>query len=271
LAFLGFLFAAGSFHRALQSSDRMGANEKPTIESEKPPSSPDTASDIPEPLKQFEGKTARELFLGNGATSQQADGMGGLVYGFIGEFGIPIPDFAKQASKQFWKNYLGKDFNPQENIKDAGAVSRLLELMGGDCNVKPESKLAKKVLSAAIPMAGFLEKEARALSAVETAKFYAGRARAEKVWEKIKNPDYLKMIKRAPLYLVLAVAWREFEKFKSQAEAERWLRDQKVIGENFDSSEVRAVFRLIGLRYGSKRGRPKKTKTGESISTKTGF
>jgi hypothetical protein len=239
----------------------MGANEKPASESEKSSSSPDVAFVVPEQLKQFEGKTARELFLGHGATTQQVDGTGGLVYGFIGEIGIPIPEFAKRASRQFWKNYLGKDFNPQENFKDAGVVSRLLELIGGDSNLKPESKLGKKVLPAAIPMAGILEKIARNESAGETAKFYAGRAHAEKVWEKLQNKNYLKMIKRAPLYIVLATAWREFEKFKSQAEAERWLRDQKVIGEKFDSSEVRAVFRLIGLRYGSRQGRPKKAKT----------
>lgn len=226
-----------------------------------PPERPADAPGIPEALKPFEGKTARELFLGHGAKPEQLAGTAGMLYGFMGDMGVPIPDFAKEASKQFWKNFLRKGFDAEENVRDAGVVSRLLELVAGGEITEPQSKLEQKVIPAAQPMADILERGARKLSPEQTAEFYAGRADGEKFWTKIQDPNYLKMIKRAPLYIVLAVAWMEFEKFKSQAEAERWLRKQNIIGENFDSGEVRAVFRVVGLSYGKRPGRPKKIKT----------
>jgi len=226
---------------------------------------PTKAIEIPPALKQFDGKTPRELFLGHGVTQQQVESTAAMVHGFIGDFGIPIPDFAKKASKQFWKNFLGKRFDPQTDIENAGVISRLLELMGMDAKAWSHSTLGKKVMPAAKPLADTMQNVALTLSTENTAKFFAGRARAEKIFLNLNSPDYIKMIKRAPIYITLAVAWREFEKLQSQAEAERWLRDKQVIGKNFDSGEVRAVFRVVGLSYGKKPGRPKKIKRTPDI------
>jgi hypothetical protein len=238
----------------------MDAKWQKTLTSQKPPQPRDEIQ-LPEPLKQFDGKTPREFFLGQGVTPQQIDGAAGMVHGFVGDFGIPIPNFAKEASKQFWKNFLGKDFNPQTSVENAGVVSRLLELIGISSASRPQSPLEKKIIPAAEPLSDILQNEARKLTTVETAEFYAGRARADTIWEKMNDQNYMKMVKRAPLYSALAIAWTEFEKFHSQGEAERWLRDKKIIGQNFDSGEVRAVFRIVGLNYGKRPGRPKKTKT----------
>jgi len=205
------------------------------------------------------------VFLDGGLSPQQVSAIAGFIYGFVGDIGNPIPEFAKQASKLYWRNFLRKGFDPNENVEDAGVVSRLIELATGKPPLEPPTAIEEKVLPAGKPAAEIMDKAARELPAAETAKYYAGRAQAELIWEKLDNPDYLKMNKRASVYVTLAMVWNEFEKLNSQAEAERWLRDKDVIGKKFDSGEVRAVFRLVGLRYGSKPGRPKKIKTDAAI------
>ena len=227
---------------------------------------PSPENEVPDCLKQFEGKTPQEIFAEHGVSPEQTEALAGLVFGFIGEWGgVLIPEFAKQASKQFWKYFLRKGFNPQENMEDAGVASRLLELMAEDSGTKPKPEFVEMAVSKAKPIAEMMEKAARAMPADETAKFYIGRALAEKTFKKIRNPEYLKMVKRAPLYIAIAAAWRQFEIFKSQAEAERWVRSQKIIGENFSSNEARAVFRIVGLRYRGQ-GRPKKSENARSLS-----
>lgn len=209
-------------------------------------------------LKQeFDNKTHAQYFMEHGYSLQQVEGMAGAVSGLIGSLGVEIPEFAKKASKQFWKYLIGKELNISDSIEDLGVMSGIAELHVKNPASTPKSELEKHVWEFAIPMVQELEKAVRAMSPNETAQFYVGRARAASFLEKTSNPDYLKMVKRAPIYIIIAIVWRRFEQFTSQAEAERWLRSEKIIEANVDSSEVRAVFRLLGLRYRGP-GRPKK-------------
>jgi hypothetical protein len=159
--------------------------------------------------------------------------------------------------------------------------------------VKPLSKLevflgkiAGKIISIC------MEKIVSRLSDEEKSQFYAGRARADKIIEKMQNPNFLEMTKRAKVYIVIAAAWRKIEGFKTQAERERWLRpliqEKEPIFENeakreiwlqtnegikfsakqLSSREFYDIFQIIGLS-GATPGRPKnpETRAGELVES----
>ncbi len=124
----------------------------------------------------------------------------------------------------------------------------------------PQTRIEKAMAPAVKPSCELLDKAAREESPEETAKFYAGRARGDKILEKLNNPHHLDMVKIAHIYLITAAAWKKFESFKSGGEAIRWLRSQKVIGDNVSEREVYQVFQRIKLPL-SKPGRPQTAKT----------
>ncbi len=228
------------------------------------------ADGIPAFLKEFEGKTYAQVFGEMGISPEQHEAIAGLIFGFIGEIGLTIPEFSKSASKLFWKNYFGKELNINESLEDLGVASRIIEIYSEKQIQFPSAEMGNSIMTIAKPLFDLLEKAARAETPEKTAMFYNGRARGEKILEKMNNPEYLKMVRRAPIYYVIAGAWRVFEKFSSQAEAERWLHSNKIITGNIDSSEVRAIFRKVGLRYRAP-GRPKKSETGRSVSDESVF
>jgi hypothetical protein len=230
---------------------------------------PGPTIDVTVGLEQFEGKTPTEvikmLF-----PNLKNELLAGLLFGFGLDLGIPLPDWAKSASVQFWKYFVGTGFHPLRSSKDTGV---LIGLMEGIAKHRPfdQSNQYETWIKNLLPM--FFEaanKQVQNLSVEEAAKFYSGRARSGKVVEKVTNPSYLKMLKRAPIYWAVALRWEQFQFFTSQAEAERWLRAEKVIGEAIDTREVRAAFTVIGLRYRGP-GRPKKSEIGLSSSGKSGF
>lgn len=216
--------------------------------------------DIPHSLKMLEGKTPAQVIEAIGIPVNAIEPVMGLMSGIVPIMGAQLPKFAICASKQLWKNYIGKDYNLTDSIEGVGLFSKIIELILEDSEFISKNENGQKISIYIKPIADVLAMMAQSLSDEERVKFYTGRVRAIKVIEKFKNPDYLKMIRRVPIYFVLAIAWKQFEQFKSMAEAERWLRANKIIVERVESGEVRSVFRLVGLRYRGQ-GRPKKIKT----------
>lgn len=124
----------------------------------------------------------------------------------------------------------------------------------------PDQLPALAVIKDLIPvLIGVLHKEAQAMPPEQAADFYKWRAKGSQAVQRINDPEYLKMQRRAPIYLALACLWEEFGRFTSQAEAYRWLLEQKIIDDRMDLREVRATLSAVGLRY-CRPGRPRGSK-----------
>lgn len=211
-------------------------------------------------LKQFEGKSPAQFF-GEYLSPGQLEALAGIMFGLV-DIGVPIPEWAKRASRQFWKFYVRRQLDPMQSAEDAGVIHRVIEHFAQQPAPQPQSTLEKRIMLAAMPAAKpgseEMQKAALLLPPEEAAKFFAGRARAEKIIEKLQNPDYLKMVKLAPIYSAVAIRWKQFLTYSTHADREKWLRDEKVIGENVSSREVYQAFARIELP-GAERGRPKKS------------
>lgn len=185
--------------------------------------------------------------------------------GLLSGTGFPVslpdlPDWAKNASARFWQNYFGphKPFSP-ETIPDTGMFLAVMEEVGKSAP-PPDHPPSSVVIKDFIPfIIEALHKEAQALSPQQAANFYKWRAKGSQVVQRFNDPEYLKMQRRAPIYLALACLWEEFRRFTSQAEAYRWLLEQKIIDHRMEIREVRAAFSLVGLRY-RRPGRPRGSK-----------
>lgn len=224
----------------------------------------DSELEISAELKPFAVDNPAEM-LGNYFPPEVVERFAGMVFGLGFDSGVSVPEFAKQASRQFWKYFFSRGFNPLASTKDIGIFSKLLDLAGQSPSPRKKTAFEIAALKALPKMLELFQKEVAKLSDEEKAKYYAGRVEAKAVMKKF-HPQYLKMVKRAPMYLAIAAHWRILQSFSSLAQAERWLRDNKVIGKNVNSTEVRAVFRLVGLRYRGP-GRPKKPENALSPSS----
>ena len=228
-----------------------------------------TPPDISGGLEQFEGQTPLQIARAL-VPNLPDDQLAGFLIGLGLNLEVPVPEWAKAASEQFWKYFVGTNFDPLNSPQHAGILFGLAE---GMATSPPLQEPNSYVIWLKNALAFFIDagsKEAQKFPPQEAAKFFIGRAKSAAVVERMKNPDYLKMIKRAPIYLSVAVCWKRFESFTSQAEAERWLRAEKVISENVDEREVRATFTVIGLKYRGP-GRPKNVKTGRLDSSESGL
>lgn len=228
----------------------------------------ETVEKIPVWAKPFMVNTPAE-FLRNYIAKEKLEMIAGAMYGFA-DIGMTVPEWSKKASIQFWKNYIGNGgpLRPKESVEDFGVLAVMLEkfvqghFLPSPTN-EPLTKLEKFLGNIAKKICKLLsEKIISKLSHEEKAQFYIGCAKGEKIIVRMQNPDHLAMVKRAQVYIAIAAVWRQFEKFPSHAAAERWLRDQKIIGDEdkFSSREVYAVFEVIELP-GAAAGRPKNLKT----------
>ena len=238
---------------------KVWANEEDWVE---------TVEKIPVWMMPFVGKKTPAEFLETYIPRDKLEAMAGAMSGFV-DLGITVPEWAKKASFQFWKNYIGnKPLHPTKSAEDFGVMVVMLEKFTQGHftqleTAKPPSKLEKLLGKIAKKVYSLLmDKIVSKFSHEEKAQFYAGCVRGEKILARMLNPDHIAMIKRAQVYVVIAAVWRQFEKFPSHAAAERWLRAEKVIGdeESFSSREVYSVFQVIGLP-GASVGRPKKLET----------
>lgn len=214
----------------------------------------ETRIETPAGLELFSETTPAEML--KGVFPEGFDAVAGFASGLGIDYGIEIPEWAKQASRQFFKYFFGADFQPLETFYDMGMIAGLIELRIKHPIPPRFSKVSGfiKMFPILLPL---LETKVRGASPQETADFYTGRARAGMVFEKWQDPEYLKMVKVAPIYAAVAAGWKCFQQIDSYADAEDFLRFQKTIGSEVDSRECRAVFKRIGFPAG-KPGRPKK-------------
>jgi len=215
-------------------------------------------------LKRFEGKTPRQ-FVEEMFPNGNPEAIMGHLSGLGLDFGVPIPQWAKAASNQFWQYYFRKKkpLDVTNSIEDKGAMASFMEDVIKEVSAKepvphPVDAMIRNIGS---EMISAMEKDAREKNRQDTANFYIGRIRGGEAYENIKNPEYLKMLKRAPIYLSLCMCWQEFQKFESKAEAERWLRKHKIISQDVNSREVMAVFSIVHFNPRGRPGRPKNPKT----------
>lgn len=210
-------------------------------------------------LKPFVGKTPAQ-FLGKYYSQKKVEAAAGIMSGLVPDFGVPVPDWAREASKQFWKYYgFPKNCNPLESARDLGLMIGMLEHWMKHPEPAPKS-LVEKLLSKTGPkFIAFITKGVVLhFSHREKSEFHAGAHQATEILAKLENPKHLEMQKLAPIYLVVSVAWRELESLKTHADREDWLRAKDVIKDNVTSREVYQAFGIIGLP-GAKPGRPKLT------------
>lgn len=188
--------------------------------------------------------------------------MAGFISGFGLEIGVELPEWVRNASKQFWKNYFPESFRPTESVKDFGVLSKFLEEYAkhGTKN-KQTHPIEKLMVRVAKSLWSFLmQRVISTFNDQENSDYYAGRVFADEIIKRLDDPNYLQMVKLAKLYMVVSVAWRKIESFATHAERERWLRSEEVIGESVTSREVYQAFDRIGLPA-ARRGRPKKLET----------
>jgi hypothetical protein len=237
----------------------------------KAPSAPlpsNQADDLSACVKQFEGKTAAQISAAI-LPNVEPEFVPSLMCGLGVDMKMAIPDWAKKASRQFWKYYFGRELDLAKSVEDRGAFTRCMEAITRDIEgqqpTEPQHPFVAFIRTFGNPLVNALEKEARNKPPKAPAKFYVGRVRGEEAFEKIRNPEYLKMVKRAPIYFSLCTHWQKFKTFTSHAEAERWLRAEKIIDSKVNSREVSAVFTGVGLPSRGP-GRPKNPKTDASNS-----
>jgi len=227
------------------------------------------ATGLPADLEQFEGKTPLQI-IKMIVPNVKDEPFAAVCSGFGLDLGIAIPEWARRASGQFWKYFVGTDFDPMYDPEDLGILVGLIDGVTKAQLLDQDNKF-KPWIENLLPV--FLDttnNEVKNSPAGEAAKYYSGRAKSYKIVDRVTNPDYLKMIKRAPIYLAVAAFWQRFQSFATQAEAERWLRSEAIIGNTIDSREVRAAFAVVGLKYRGP-GRPKKTENGLRKSRQSGF
>ena len=241
---------------------------------------------VPAIFKPFAGKTPAQ-FLAKYIHREKLEAMAGAAAGFV-DLGLPIPEWTKNASCQFWKNYIGDrpPLDPSKSAEDFGVMVEMIRryILGDFNGRKPITsptilekfcdKIAGKFCSIII------EKAIPTLSNEEKSQFYAGCARAEKIIERLQDTKTIEMVKRANVYLLIATAWRQIESLKSHAERERWLRPlleekepkfksdverelwvhgtegKKFSAKRLSSREYYDIFQIVGLP-GAAPGRPK--------------
>jgi hypothetical protein len=175
----------------------------------------------------------------------------GIFSGIPGfNLGVQVPDWVVQSSKKYFEG-LGLDFAKinADDIMENGKLLGLMEtvLVGESL---PELK------EAATDFVPYVKAEAAKASPKDAVKFFTGVESAEKTTAKMKQPT-----QRAIVFLMIAAAWREVEKFNSAGELHRWLDEKGVFLSNkTEPAETRKICRLIGLQLRNKTGRPSKTK-----------
>ena len=184
--------------------------------------------------------------------SLKMDKMAALLSGIELDLGVPIPFWAKTASKKFWEatgfDFLAnlQDKNGELSLSDIGKTVELMELMPKTISpTKPEQAMQALVK--------YVKADALNLPAVKNMEFASGRMNVVKKIERGNN-----LTQRAKIYIMIAITWREIENFKSAGQLHNWLLKNGIIVPSTDPAETRKVCRLIGLKLREKAGRPPK-------------
>ena len=225
------------------------------------------AKKFPPFMRPFIGDSPAAV-LGKFFPPKTVEAMGGLVSGIFPNFGVTVPEWARQASYQFWRQYgFSKGFNPFASPKDFGVLIGLMEHCIHKPSLKPKSHVERLFDKATPKMLSFFADQLTSdLSDLEKSQFYAGKHKAAEIFAKVENPDHLDMALLSQVYLVISVAWKEIESCETHAKRIQWLKDKKVIklvttndeaGKYVPSDRgVYQAFETIGLPTG-KPGNPK--------------
>lgn len=204
---------------------------------------PKPAEKVPAWAKPFVGKTPAQ-FLEKYIAREKLEVMAGAMYGVV-DLEMEIPEWAKNASCQFWKHYIGNcPLRPSESVEDFGVMVVMVEKHIRGFYIQPHpvtlsSKLDKFLGGVAKKVYSILMKKiVSEFSHEEKAQFYAGCARGEKIIALMQNPNHLDMIQLAPVYLVVATVWKKIESFDTHAERIQWLKANKVIKKVTSHDEV---------------------------------
>lgn len=181
--------------------------------------------------------------------------LAGLLAGIGVDFGEPLPEWAKQASKRFWNatdlSFVGKP-SPEATPEDFGKLIGCCETMlkdGAGAIIPPQFSRAFEALCQ------------HAKSAInddppEVARdFHNGRTKARKIADKANDMNV-----RTQIFLFIACCWQTVEKFSGQVELWNWLVKKDAAGKSMVDEfayadpyrELRTICKLIGLRFRKK-------------------
>lgn len=184
--------------------------------------------------------------------SKQIEAAAGLLSGFGLDLGVPVPEWAKAASRKFWEGN-GFDFLTafQGQASQMGKLVRLVE-------IAPKNGHSSKAKQAAQALVQREKTEAVNSPPEKHFEFAKGRKEAAKILEKVQG-----MSQRTKIFEIIAACWREVEKFNSTEELYNWLMSLKnpdgeyIIARSTDSREIRKICERIGRKFQNKWRNPK--------------
>lgn len=170
------------------------------------------------------------------------------------------PEWAINAWKEFWRSSGLLPQGGSEASQLGYGVGLVSEVSPDAFKVSPDMS---KMFSHLLEMFPKLRENAAHSPPEQAASFFSAQKAGK------KRSDQLGQVsQRTKIFLAIAILWELVAEFKSTAELFQWLRSvggdkgQTYIAPTTDSREIRTVCKIIGLRYGSRGGRPpKKTRS----------
>ena len=200
-----------------------------------------TSPKFADALKASDGEQTKEAFAG-------------VFWGMGIDMGVPLPDWAKAASKIAWQS-MGMDFL-SHLATDPAAAGKLVEL----ANLSPQKNNPTPIERAVVNLIGYIKTESGNLSADDQEKYVKGRKAVPKIIERLEEKA---SNERVLALLCIASLWREVEKLGSRNKTYQWLKKQKtpqgelLISPHTEWDEVRRWLDEINLPKG-KAGAPRK-------------
>lgn len=234
---------------------RTAGNEQPANDAKAP-----RPGEIPEELKCLVGSQAQ--IIGNILSEPLKEpkvraALAGLLSGLSLDFGVPVPAWVRQASTTLLEScgllFLSQKAAQEITNADLGKLVGLWETIPNRSSEPTKEARALDFMCAELKRLSCNEPPAAARD------FHDGRLKARQIDDKASNPS-----NRTRILILLLIGWPEVEKLKSSSELWQWLLFQseadgrKGIAPGTDSREIRAVCKIIGLRYPNRGGRPRK-------------
>jgi len=171
------------------------------------------------------------------------------------------PEWAVNAWKEFWRSlqWMPKKVQESSDIDQIGFGFGIASDPRLD-SLKASPDLARlfDVLSDLIPKIRSMAAQA---PPEEAASFFKAQKDGHERAAQLEQVS-----QRTKIFVVVAVLWEVVAEFKSTSELFHWLKTahgegkQPLLAPGTDSREIRAVCKIIGLRYPARGGRPKKTR-----------
>lgn len=224
----------------------------PKPSSAKPTGADELRVPIPPALgRLFKLPTADVLTQLLGLRENEKEWLGGLLSGLGIDVGVAVPDWAKNASRNFFE-LIGFNLEPQCEADLPGNLG----LIVGMASRQPPD-MPQEHASIVNSMSEFLLNIAATHATEQEAiRFNNARPEAEQTVELLKQPH-----RRMKAFLYIAVGWQTVASFESAGELHRWLGKLGAVEEFGDPASTRNICREIGLRIrDGKPGRPRRTK-----------